>query len=478
MRIGSRILKAIASSTLATMIISGSQVVQIATLARHLPETDLGLMAVVLMIVGLTQAIQDMGLSNAIIQRRSISKSQLSSLYWLNIVFGIILTTGIYIVGPTIALFFKEPRLIEIIMLLSPVFLIGSLGSQYRVLYQKNLNFVLLETVNVLAALLALVLTLYFIFSDFGILALIYAIILQSLFANLSFLIFGGYKFGFPRFEYNHSDLSGFYSFGVFQMGERLVNYSASNFDKILVGKFLGMELLGSYNLAWQLVIFPLTKISPVIGKVAFPVFSKIQSDDEKTNEFYILNLKFLGILMFPVFIFMFLFPEETVTVFYGRDMTAVIEILPLFAFLGLLKAIGSPGGAVILSKGFANVGFYWNIFISLISLVSLYWALMLWPGLHTPIVTLLIVFLTIGNLWHYLVRRFGHIRYRPVLMSVAQLFFAVLGIGFIVKHLVYSMFIENLIIQLIVAFVLSFFFYSIYLYVWERKLLTLIRKF
>lgn len=471
-------MQAVASSSLATLIISGSQVFQVAILARYLPAADLGFMAVVLMIVGLTQALQDMGLSNAIIQRQSISKSQLSGLYWLNIVFGIILTIGTYTFGPMIALFFNELRLIEIMELISPVFLVGSMGSQYRVLYQKNLNFIFLETINSLAALLALVLTFYFLIAGFGILALVYAVMLQSLFANLSFLIFGGYRFGFPRFKYNHSELKGFYSFGLYQMGERLVNYSAANFDKILVGKFLGMELLGSYNLAWQLIIFPLTKISPVIGKVAFPVFSRIQSDNKKTNQFYLLNLKFVGILTFPVFVFMFLFPNETVTFFYGDGMYAVVEILPLFTLLGILKAIGSPGGAVILAKGLANIGFYWNIFISLISLVSLYFALITWPSLHTPVITLLIVFLTVGNVWHYLVKKFGQIRYLPLLVSLSRLFLIVLGIGCIVKYLVYFLEIENITIQLIVASSLSFIFYSIYLFIWERKFLTSIRKF
>ncbi len=88
---------------------------QTAVLTHILRPRDYGLMAVVLVVIGIGQAFGDMGISSAIIARQTTSRETLSSLYWLNIVAGFVVTMVIIASTPLVARFFHQPRLKDLL---------------------------------------------------------------------------------------------------------------------------------------------------------------------------------------------------------------------------------------------------------------------------------------------------------------------------------------------------------------------------
>jgi O-antigen/teichoic acid export membrane protein len=93
-------------------------------------------------------------------------------------------------------------------------------------------------------------------------------------------LAFYGWRRWTPKLRLRRRDLKGFVGFGLYQMGERTIYYWSSNIDYVLIGRFLGPEQLGLYTIAYQLVVMPVSRLAPVLTRVAFPVFAKRQHDD------------------------------------------------------------------------------------------------------------------------------------------------------------------------------------------------------
>src|SRR5690606_40283514 len=96
-------------TTASMLIVTVLQFAQLSILARFLDPADFGLMAVMMVVIGFSQAFQDMGISNAIIQRQNITHTQLSSLYWLNIASGVVLCLIVLAISPFVADFYDEP---------------------------------------------------------------------------------------------------------------------------------------------------------------------------------------------------------------------------------------------------------------------------------------------------------------------------------------------------------------------------------
>jgi len=91
------------AASMVTMI--AVQFVQVAILARLLQPHELGLASMASLVATLADMFLDMGLSTAIVQRRNISRTELSSLYWMNVLWGLILG-AVLLAGSGVAAWF------------------------------------------------------------------------------------------------------------------------------------------------------------------------------------------------------------------------------------------------------------------------------------------------------------------------------------------------------------------------------------
>lgn len=66
------------------------------------------------------------------------------------------------------------------------------------------------------------------------------------------------------------------------------------------------MGALGFYNMASQLILYPLRKINPVVNTVAFPTYAKLQHDPESRSRYYAVSVKLLSLVTVPILAFLF----------------------------------------------------------------------------------------------------------------------------------------------------------------------------
>lgn len=464
-------------TTASTIIVTILQLAQMSILARFLEPGDFGLMAIMMVVIGFSQAFQDMGISNAIIQRQEISHTQLSSLYWLNIAAGAVLTLIVVAIAPLVAIFYDEPRITSLMIILSSTFILVAIGNQYRVLCQKNLNFRTMEIINVSTSVISLIVATVMAYNGYGVLTLVCAMITQAGLSSLLFLWVGLKHYHKPSLVYKHSELEGFYGFGLYQMGERSINYIGANADKILIGKLVSVEAVGFYNLAWQLVIFPVGKINPIVNKIAFPLYSRIQNDSDSLNRYYYIVVKALSLVTVPLLTFLIFFSNEVVQIVFGDGWSTTAQIIPILAIIGICRAIGNPGGAAVLAKGRADVGFWWNLFISSIIVLGLSVSLSISPSLDTAIYTLLFLYLTVGMLWHVVVSKYGEISYRNIIKHLIRLCAVVFSVGFLVSTFVDIFNINSIFIKVVIGSLLCGAIYLLYLYIFEKDFIYSLRK-
>src|ERR1700692_1953566 len=93
------------------------QFVQVAILARLLRPHELGLASMVSLVATFADMFLDMGLSSAIIQRKNIQKNELSSLYWMNVLWGVILGGTLLAGSGIVAWFFTTTEVKPLVSL-------------------------------------------------------------------------------------------------------------------------------------------------------------------------------------------------------------------------------------------------------------------------------------------------------------------------------------------------------------------------
>jgi len=223
---------------------------QLAVLARLLVPQDFGLMAMVMVAVGFAGAFADMGVSNAIIHRQDATREQLSSLYWLNMLAGAVVFVLVWAATPLIVTLYNEPRLVGLTSWVALIFPITAVGQQFEILLEKELHFKRLAVIETASATAGTAVAIATAVVGQGVFALVWGQLVNAG-CKATMLAGTGFSAWRPRFRLRRDDLKGYTSFGLYQMGERSINYFNSRLDQLLIGALLGAQTLGYYHLAF-----------------------------------------------------------------------------------------------------------------------------------------------------------------------------------------------------------------------------------
>ncbi len=389
----------------ATVVTTGLQFVQLAVLARLLAPEDFGLMAMILVVLGFAHVFADMGMSNAIIHRQDTTRRQLSSLYWLNILVGLLVFGLVVASAPLVAAAFREPRLDGPMVLAAVVILIAPLGQQFQILLQKHFRFRTLGAVEVGAAVAGAATGIGCALAGQGVYSLVWGQLADAAVKALLLLRIGWREWR-PACQFRREDLKGYLSFGLYQVGERSANYFGSRLDQLLIGLILGAQSLGYYNLAFNLVMLPVLRLNPILTRVAFPIFAKIQDDSQKLKDGFMALQKILATVNFPLLIGISVIAPIFVDVIFGEQWEPSILLIQILAIVALFRSAGNPIGSLMLAKGRPDLGFYWTLLFLVTQAPTIYLASRYGGLLGISIALLVLQFMYYWVVYFMIVRR------------------------------------------------------------------------
>jgi O-antigen/teichoic acid export membrane protein len=359
-------------TSLSSVLGATSDFVRTVVLAHFLSPLDYGLMAMAGVVVGFVQMYMDLGISAAVIHRQTYTKNELSSLYWLNIIVGLALFVSMWIVAPWMSFLFREPRVVSLLRVIAISFLIAPIGSQFEILLQKELAFKILARWEIVASLASTMVAISCAVAGFGVWTLVCAFLTPVTVKTLYLAVVGFTRFR-PSLHFERADLKGYIGFGMFQMGERSINYLAERLDQLLIGPIMGPQALGYYNFALNLTAQPISRINPILTKVAFPVFSKIQDDPARLRNGYLKVLSLLITVNAPLLLGLAAVAPWAVPVIFGTKWVPAVILVQILSFVSVSRCIGNPIGTLQLAKGRADLGFWWNLFLFICSVPAIY---------------------------------------------------------------------------------------------------------
>ncbi len=111
-----------------SLAVSGTALVglaQIAIAARFLAREDFGLMAMILIVIGFSQNLADLGTANALLHHQQATRRQLESLFWLSLAAGGVLFALVAAGGVGFARLWGQPALAFWLPVSALVFLFG-----------------------------------------------------------------------------------------------------------------------------------------------------------------------------------------------------------------------------------------------------------------------------------------------------------------------------------------------------------------
>ena len=338
------------SVTLASQAINiAIQLASTVVLARLLSPEDYGVMAMVLAVTGFAGLFRDLGLSSAAIQKKDLTTTQQSNLFWLNLAMGAALTALVAAASPLVAWFYGKPELTTVTLVLSSTFLIGSFGAQHGASLVREMQFTRQAVATISGAIIGLVIAIALALRGFSYWSLVWGNLGGAIVTTILLLALSPFCPGLPA---RGTGVREMLRFGANITAFDFVNYFSRNLDNIIIGRFCGAEPLGLYNRAYSILMLPINGIRGPINMVAFSAMSKLQGDPQSLRSYYCKTTSLIALLSMPITAFLFVAAEPLIEITLGPKWHGAVPIFSLLAIAAFIQPASGFAGSLLLSIG------------------------------------------------------------------------------------------------------------------------------
>ncbi len=323
-------------------------------MARLLDPRDFGLVGMVTAVIGVFSVFRDFGLSAAAVQRTVVTKDQASTLFWINLSVGVVLGLLSLAMAPLVALFYHEPRLVGVTAALASGFLFNAAGVQHSAILERQMRFTTLSVIDMLSLLAGTLTGIGMALRGFAYWALVASTVVTPLAYSLCVWLAAAWVPGKPR---RGIGMRSMMRFGGTLTLNSLVMYVTTNFDKVLLGRFLGSDAVGIYGRAYQLVNIPNDNLNSATSGVAFATLSRLKEDPDRFKSYFLKGYALVLSLTVPITAACALFARDMIFVFLGAKWASAVPIFRLLTPTTLAFALINPMGWLLMSLGLVGRG-------------------------------------------------------------------------------------------------------------------------
>lgn len=361
-------------------------IVKFGILARLLTPSDFGIFALVAATLTTIDVLSDMGFNSAAIYLNYKIEKLAKSLLIVNIGRGILLSIIILILIP-ILVFVFGPKLMSYLVMASIIPLIKSFTNPNIITFQKELNFKKVFILQIIPLFVNVFVSIIFAFIFRDAKALVLGLIISSFIeVAVSYTIA---KF-YIKYPIKKTYIKRLFSYGKWITAGGIAFYLSTQIDNFIVGKVLGTQTLGLYDLSYKTANIVSTQFTDIVSQVAFPLYSKRKNNKQHLRLLFKKNMVVTSIVAFIVIIPLILFPVQILTNVFGEKWKDAGTILQILSVSGFLRATIGPVGPLLLALGKPNTLAKINI-VNVITIIILIYPLTINFGVTGTALTILI---------------------------------------------------------------------------------------
>lgn len=324
-----------------------------AVLARLLTPQDYGVVAVTTVFTNFFTLFADMGLGAGVIQNQTLSKNEISDIYSCSVYLAVMLGVVFAFFSIPLSIFYGNEVYRSIGLLLAVALFFTTLNTVPNAVLMKNKQFVKVAVRNIVAPITTGVIAVVLAYAGWKYYALVWQSVLSCIVVFLWNYVTAHMEYGLEwHIRFEKKGLKKIFSFSGYQFAFSFVNYFSRNLDNLLISKFMGEKLLGYYDKAYKLMLYPVGNLTHVITPVLLPILSEYQDDKEYVYQKYMKVVSLLSVLGIFITAFCFLAGEEIIMILFGSQWSASVPCFTALSLSVWAQMITSSAGCIFQSMG------------------------------------------------------------------------------------------------------------------------------
>lgn len=303
-------------------------------LARLLTPREFGLIGMITIFIALSQSLMDSGFTQALIRKKDCTQADYSTVFYFNLLTGIVLYLVLFFSSGAISRFFNEPQLDLLVKVVGLGIIVNAFIIVQRARLTKEINFKLQTKISIIASLVSGIIGIAMAYTGYGVWSLVFKTLAGFFFTSILLWIWNKWK---PSLVFSPGSFKEMFSFGYKLLISGLIDTAYRNIYLLIIGKYFSAAELGFYTRADQFNNLPSQNITGVIQRVSYPILSEIQDDLPRLKTAYQKIIKSTMLITFVAMIMMGAIAKPLILTLIGEKWMPSVIYLQLLTFVGML---------------------------------------------------------------------------------------------------------------------------------------------
>lgn len=345
--------KGLTWSFIDTLFGSGITFVIGVILARILTPEVFGLIGMVTVLFAIATTIIDSGFSIGLIRKVSCTQQDYSTVFYFNIIIGIVVYALLFFTAPLIALFFKEAQLINIVRVLGLVVIIDAFSIVQRVILTRNVNFKSQTIISMASAVVSGGIGIGMAVSGYGVWSIIIQVLAKQLTNGILLWVFAYWR---PALYFSTAIFKELFGFGSKLLVSGLINTIQNNIYYIVIGKYFSTAGLGYYTRAESFNAIVTNNLTGTLERVFFPVLSSMQTDEARLKITFKKMIRTSFFITFFALITLAVIAKPFILILIGAKWYQSILLLQLLCISSIFLPLNAVNLNILKIKGQSGI--------------------------------------------------------------------------------------------------------------------------
>lgn len=321
-------------------------------IARLLTPAEIGVFSVTMVLLTFVSTVRDMGAGQYLVQEKELTTERIRAVWAVQLGLGVGLACVVLLASYPVALFYSEPRMFDILLVIALNYAINPFGSLTYAWLMREMQFENVALMRFSAGMAGALVSVWLAWQHFGPISLAFGSLASTVINALVAIYFRPKSFPWLP---GTSEIKRVLAFGSKLTASSVVNVFANGAPELLLGKLQDLSAVGLYSRSSGLVQMFHRLFVDAVAVVCLPWFAKQSRDEGNFVEPFLKATAYVTALGWAFCLAVICLAHPMVLLLYGNQWTQSVDLARLLAVAMIFSVPTALCGTALMSAGAAT---------------------------------------------------------------------------------------------------------------------------
>ncbi|QDL36584.1 oligosaccharide flippase family protein [Rhodoferax sediminis] len=318
-------------------------------IARLLTPTEIGVFSVTMVLLMFVATVRDLGAGQYLVQERELTTERIRAVWAVQLGLGLGLACVVLLASYPVALFYNEPRMRNIMLVVALNYAINPFGSLTYAWLMREMRFESVALMRFSAGLSGALVSIFLAWHHYGPISLAFGALASTL-ANALIAVYYRPK-SFPWLP-GVAEIRRVLAFGSKLTASTLITVLANNAPELFLGKLQSLTAAGLYSRSNGLVQMFNRLFVDAVGAVCLPWFARQSREHGSFVEPFLKSTAYVTAFGWSFCLALVCLAQPVVRLLYGHQWDQSVDLVRLLAVAMAFSVPAALCEVALLSSG------------------------------------------------------------------------------------------------------------------------------